>query len=47
MLPPEIGQLRALTELDLTDCPLKELPPKIIRQLENLEKITLRDDLSP
>ena len=29
VLPPEIGQLKALTKLDLSNCPLKELPPEI------------------
>ena len=29
VLPPEIGQLKVLTELCLTRCPLKQLPPEI------------------
>ena len=29
VLPPQIGQLQALTELVLWGCPLKELPPQI------------------
>eukprot|EP00964_Phaeocystis_antarctica_P016637 scaffold9159_cov44-Phaeocystis_antarctica.AAC.3 len=38
VLAPEIGQLRALTSLRLTDCLLKELPPEIgqLRALTNL-----------
>ena len=29
VLPPQIGQLRALTDLDLRGCPLKALPPEL------------------
>ena len=28
-MPPQIGQLKALTKLNLYGCPLKELPPQI------------------
>ena len=38
-LPPQVGQLQALTALDLTNCPLKELPPQFgqLLALANLD----------
>ena len=39
-LPPEIGQLKALTKLDLSTCPLEALPPEI-KQLQALTELTL------
>ena len=41
VLPPQIGQLKALTSLNLRGCPLKELPPQI-GQLTALTQLWLQ-----
>jgi Leucine-rich repeat (LRR) protein len=42
VLAPQIGQLQALTHLDLQGCPLKELPPQV-GQLQALTDLRLWD----
>ena len=42
VLPPQTGQLQALTKLDLTGCPLVALPPEL-RQLQALKQIDFEE----
>ena len=39
-MPPQIGQLKALTKLNLYGCPLKELPPQITTAVLNTSAAT-------